>query len=629
MAKFQRRSARSARRQRFAIPPTIETSEPNMSSLICRRLNRAATHRSVIQRLASSWSFKSGVALLACLASSHADAQVRTKKPDRGTYQSPQLGDNGGESVRTADWSNDPLAPSELSRIQISEVGYDDVDPQDSTLAVDDQTSLQPLHAPGGLQLRALDETPRSTAPQLVRPVSGMTVGSGVVSSAPSQGNVQIIRPSQPSHSGRVLRKTSGSVTVMEEPMFLNESMMGPGAMSFSGPGCGMEGCGIEACGCGVEAGCGFETFGCDSCGYGGCDGMCGPSCDPCGAICVDPNRWFGSAELMIMFRKGDRLPPLVTTDTSPDTGSLDTGTVLAGDDSVLKDATAGGRLTLGLWLDNHQCRSLVFRGWVAGDETYSFGADQRNFDVLAIPFFNVATDLEDSNVLVFPNGTGTINGRFGAVGVSAHSEVHGADISIRQYWRGGLGTTFDFLYGYQYMRLAEGLSINSSSTLTEGADAGNFISIRDSFEAVNEFHGAQFGLAGRYREGCWSFNWLAKAAFGNVSRTAERQGSTTTGPPETPLDGGLFVDADTNQGTTTSDTFGWVPELDVNLGWHRFNNFDVTIGYHLIAMSDAIQVSGIFDRNINDNNNIRPAPSMRDDTFYIQGIHFGLSYVR
>ncbi|KLU01329.1 putative signal peptide and transmembrane protein [Rhodopirellula islandica] len=558
--------------------------------------------------------------LVACLACSPLAAQVRVKKPDRNTYQAPV---RGGDAAMTGDWELYPDASSDLSRIQIDEVGYDDV----AVPADAEDNGLQVLEEPRGLKLRTLGATAGSKAQpanaQIVRPVSVMSIDRDANAGGAS------MRPA------RVIRKASGTVTVMEHPSFSGETIIGSGtSMALHGPGCGLEGpgCGVEGCGCGFDVscglegpGCGLESYGCDSCGYGGCDGMCGPG----GAICVDPNRWFGSAELMIMFRKGDRLPALVTTDTAPDTGSLDTGTVLAGNDSVLKDAAAGGRLTLGLWLDRHQCRSLVFRGWVAGDENYSFGADQRNFEVLAIPFFNVATDAEDSNVVVFPNAPAdpAINGRFGAVGVNAYSELHGGDISVRQFWRGGLGTTFDVLYGYQYMRLSEGLNIASSSTLTEGTDAGNYISIRDSFEATSEFHGAQFGLAGRYREGCWSFNWLAKAAFGNVRRTADRQGSTTVGPPDTAQEGGLFVDADTNEGTFTSDTFGWVPEFDVNLGWHRFDHFDVTVGYHLMAMTDAIQVSGIFDRNVNDTNNVLPSSAMRDSTFYVQGIHFGLSY--
>ena len=446
-----------------------------MNSLIWRRLPRFAKNCAV---------------LVACLACSPLAAQVRVKKPDRGTYQAP----GSAAEKTTGDWELYPDSSPQLSRIQIDEVVYDDMEVT-SDAEVD---GLQVMDEPGGLRLRKLGEVVGSNSQpsnaQIVRPVSAMSVHPPSGAHGVPRGGARIIQSTGSSHRGRVLQKTSGSVAIMEHPTFAGETIVGSGTpMNFHGPGCGMEGpgCGIEGCGCGFDVGCGlegpgcgFESYGCDSCGYGGCDGMCGPSCGPAGAICVDPNRWFGSAELMIMFRKGDRLPALVTTDTAPDTGSLDTGTVLAGDDSVLKDATAGGRLTLGLWLDNHQCRSLVFRGWVAG-----------------------------------------------AVGVDAYSELHGGDISVRQFWRGGLGTTFDVLYGYQYMRLSEGLNISSSSTLTEGTDAGNYISIRDSFEATNEFHGAQFGLAGRYREGCWSFNWLAKAAFGNVRRTADRQGSTTVGP--------------------------------------------------------------------------------------------------
>jgi hypothetical protein len=342
----------------------------------------------------------------------------------------------------------------------------------------------------------------------------------------------------------------------------------------------------------------------------------------------------------MLMFRRGDRPPTLVTTgpdtdeDTAGEIGDPNTS-VLVGGDSILKDVTAGGRLTLGTWIDHSQSRSLVLRAWFAGEETFGFNRNQDQTPVLVRPFLNVSDDqaaAQDTQIIAFPNlATGNIN-------VQASSEVFGGDISVRQLWYEKYGATVDVLYGYQYMRVAEDLRISSTSTSLDDdfAPVGSVISIRDSFDTENDFHGGQFGFAGNYREGCWSFNSLAKVGFGQLRRRANLSGSTTTSiDAATAVDPNGLLVRSTNAGETTDHTFGWVPELDFSIGWHRYRNFDMKIGYHVIAMTDAVQTSNTIDPalrvNLSDppTGQQRPSVGLSYDTYYIQGIHFGLQYVR
>jgi|GEM_PF-1172997 len=378
---------------------------------------------------------------------------------------------------------------------------------------------------------------------------------------------------------------------------------------------------------------CGAEVFGgCDS----GCDSFCG-GCDGCGndrhlqrmrtaGVC----QWFGSVELLLMFRSGDTLPILATTSAGGQgEGALPIGPpgdtrVLFGGQRVLDDVTAGGRVTIGTWLDDYQCRSLVFRGWGTGDESYSYSTDSTRTPVIARPFRNVsaATPVNDSLVISAPG----LN-RTGSLSISGSSEVYGGDIAIRQQWKSGLGGVVEVLYGYQHMRMNEDLTI-SSSTL----ELPNAIDVRDHFDAENEFHGGQIGLATRYREGCWSFNGLIKVAGGSVRRSALREGSTTIGPPSTTTPEGLLVRG-SNAGMTRDSTFGWVPELDATLGYRYTQHLDFTIGYHLIAMTDALQVSGMIDPQLAVNTDFptgpaSPSSGLRFDTFHVHGIHFGLQYV-
>jgi hypothetical protein len=522
---------------------------------------------------------------------SPASAQVRTKLPDRDSYQSPQIKSTTLRSVMVEDLRDGANASG-----------------ADSPWANDapQQRSAEPnLPASGVAQSRA---------PSTVRPVA--------------HDDVILVQPKSNIVSSDTI--IHGDGVIFDEPMNISQPYYHDGspiAGNLHGSSC--DGCGSCDGGCdgiGCNSGCGIS-----GCGCGGGLGL-GRS-----AISFCRDQWFGGVDLMLMFRNGDRLPPLVTTGPATNietAGALDQNAtrILAGDEKVFDDGTVGGRLTLGTWLDESHCRSLVFRGWIAAEDTYGFNADQDD-GVLTRPFFNVSSLPNDDDTLVvaFP-GEAT-----GAIHVRGSSNVFGGDLSVRQLWYGRFGGTLDVLYGYQYMRLDEDLRIRSTSLSGGGnlAPAGSVSTVVDSFEAVNEFHGGQFGVVSNYREGCWSFRGLAKVGMGSLRRSATRRGSRTTelGADSAFDPNGLLVRS-TNRGVDNDSTFGWIPELDVSLGWHHFPNFDVTIGYHIIAMTDALQVSGMIDPNLASNvsdplvGTPAPSPSLRFDTFYIHGIHLGLQYV-
>ncbi len=400
------------------------------------------------------------------------------------------------------------------------------------------------------------------------------------------------------------------------------------------------------------------DSLGCDSlgCGVFGCD-SCDSYCDTIGCdsmgCCPQPwyrrwsntslsfhrDRWFGGIEYLMMWSRGDRLPPLVTTDISttpnPDTaGELgQTNTrVLVGDDRIMERLGSGGRLTIGTWLDNRECLSLVARGWLSGQKSYRYDQNQTETSILTRPFLNVGgqTPAQDTLIVAFP-GRAT-----GAVQVSADMEAFGADVSIRQFLYGDLGVTLDLLYGYQYMRMNENLQINNTSTSLDPdfAPVGAVLSVADTFNVTNDFNGGQIGLASNYREGCWSFQSLAKVGFGSLRRRATRSGaSVTTIDGESAFDDQGLLVRSTNTGTVSDRTFSWVPELDFSLGWHRFANWDVTFGYHIIGLTDALQSSGAIDPELAVNltepltGAPRPSDGLQYRTYYLQGIHFGLQH--
>ena len=331
----------------------------------------------------------------------------------------------------------------------------------------------------------------------------------------------------------------------------------------------------------------------------------------------------------MLMWRKGDRLPPLVTTgpavdaDTAGELGQPGTE-ILFGEERTLNELRAGGRFTLGAWLDNRECQALVGRYWFAGRESTHYQTDFNETPVIARPFLSVtpSSSTEDTLLIAFP--ALRENGR---ISVSGTSDVFGADISVHQFLYGKYGATVDLVYGYQYMRLDEDLSISSTLTnLDTGgvAPVGAIIDVNDSFNAISEFHGAQIGFASRYRERCWSFNSLIKFGFGSLNRIAKRRGTTTAttiAGDTTVTNEGLLVNSN-NSGKYSDRTFGWIPELDLSIGYRITPKLDATFGYNLVAMTDAVRVSGTIDPdlavNTTSNSPLAPSPDMRFSTFYI-----------
>ncbi|MEM6689927.1 MAG: BBP7 family outer membrane beta-barrel protein [Planctomycetota bacterium] len=378
------------------------------------------------------------------------------------------------------------------------------------------------------------------------------------------------------------------------------------------------------------------DCGGCDLCGPAACDGI---GCDSMGGLwgskpdvglCFAPDQWFGSMEVLLMVRSGDFFPVLATT--GADANNAD-DTVLFGNETMFDDGTAGGRLTLGTWLDASQCRSMVLRLWSATEDDFSFDVDDNSVAVLGRPFFDVSdgiTPTDEVNIVAAPGQSN------GAISIQGTSDVYGGDFSLRQFWYGRYGGTVDFIYGYQYMRLDESLNISTRSQSLDAAIAplGSVIAIEDDFDVENSFHGGQFGIASHYQEGCWSFDMLAKFGFGSLRRQVERTGVTTTSiGVATAVDPNGLLVRSTNAGKTTDHTFGWVPELDLTLGYRRFPAYDITVGYHIIAMTDALQVSGTIDPDLASNlsdpptGTQAPSPALRFDTFYVHGVHFGLRY--
>lgn len=541
------------------------------------------------------------------------DRMIRSKQPDRQTYQPPVITKGKVQSVKSplpqepdGAPSTDGLVDAPLDEVAVAVAQEPALDTATVRAPAYDATGelepVQPsLPAPVVLSADAAYDASRTAPVQTV----GYEQADRYRNQAPPTSAGHIATCSCESCSG-------GAVSAPMPPS-LPYQPHGSGYVASEVMYDG--GCDAAAC--------------CDSpfCDGSGCDSI---GCSGLGRFAPASDQWFGSIELLLMFRKGDSIPALASDGPLDDT----TTQVFAGGETIYQDMTAGGRLSIGAWLDNCKDRHLVARGWFAGEQTFDFNANQNTHPTLVRPFFNVTdgtTPTDDVRIIATPGEAS------GSLSIHGDSNTFGADVSIRQLWYKRYGGTVDLLYGYQYMGLNESLRIADSATsLVDGVrPIGSILATADSFDVENDFHGGQIGVATHYREGCWSFSSLAKIGFGSIRRRAVLSGSTFTS-----IDGnnatnpnGLLVRS-TNAGTHSDDTFGWAPELDFTLGWQQYPCFDVTFGYHLMAMTDALRVGDVIDPTLSSNlvddpvGAQRPTAVFRDGTFYVQGIHFGLSYI-
>lgn len=421
----------------------------------------------------------------------------------------------------------------------------------------------------------------------------------------------------------------------IEQPILLEgESYVGGGYPGGGHPGGGGCSCGSVVC---DSVGC--DSLGCDSlgCDVSGCDGLGCGHVGPVHRLFGGPTSpWFGSAELLLWWRRPQALPPLVTT--SPDgtdrdlAGQLDQAdtSILFGNDYYGDTLSAGGRFTLGRWLDPVGHHSFNMRFWLTGEENYGFDTNSVVTPIIARPFLNVTdpNNIEaDAALIAFP-------GEFdGNVSVSGTSDIYGADVSLRQLHREGLGGRIDFLYGYQYLRINESLDIRGESIVVGGTalPIGSMFAIRDQFDVQNEFHGGQVGFNGFHREGCWTLDGLIKFGFGNLSRRGALIGETfrASGGQTATSPDGLLVRS-SNRGTFSDSTFAWVPELNVNVGYSWRPGVDLTVGYSVIGLTEALQPWRTIDPNLPVDTNdqaTRPLASFSYSTHWVQGINFGLRW--
>jgi len=392
---------------------------------------------------------------------------------------------------------------------------------------------------------------------------------------------------------------------------------------------------------------------GCE-CGAGCCDNAMGTSYWPgdywCGFGqngCVLPvwsawkdRLWF-RGDYLLWWTQGADVPPLVTTSpagTDRDVAGVlgqDT-TILFGDETYGSDTRSGGRFTLGYWFRPCQF-GLQATYLFLGDESDGYEASSEGDPILARPFFNIQDGEQDARLIAFEDADErTIVD--GSILVDLTTSFEEAEVLFRRVLYQQCAGRLDFLLGYQFARLEDGLLIEEStvSRNQQGIVAGTEIELFDRFDASNEFHGAELGLVFEEHLCRWSLEMLMKLGLGSThSQVAIHGQTTTTVPTVDPVtsQGGLLA-RQSNIGSYERDHFAVIPELGVTLGYDVTCNLRATVGYTFIYWSKVARPGDQIDLDVipppvtgADEESERPAFSWVTTDFWAQGLNFGLDY--
>lgn len=347
---------------------------------------------------------------------------------------------------------------------------------------------------------------------------------------------------------------------------------------------------------------------------------------------------WF-SAEFLLWWTSGNRLPPLLTT-SPPGTPFAQAGvlgvpgtSVLFGDSFVDNGLRSGGRFTAGFWFnDDHTTGAEANFFFLENTATSIFVASD-GIPILARPFFDFTptnNGTPDSLKVAYP---GVVKGDFAA---STFSSFLGGDVYIRQALCCGCCCRLDALAGYRTLQLRDRLHISETETATDPQNPlfGIPIFMNENFATGNNFHGGELGLIGEFARNWWWVRVVGKVGLGANCRNASI--FSTTQVDGLAAEAGGFLGLPSNIGTYNSTAFSVVPEVGVNAGAQITPRLRGFVGYTFLLWSGVTRTGDIIDLGVNTTQPplggglvgpARPQFSFGESSFWAQGINFGLEF--
>jgi hypothetical protein len=366
---------------------------------------------------------------------------------------------------------------------------------------------------------------------------------------------------------------------------------------------------------------------------------LCGAAVNECcGGCCPPGNRWYGSADALMWWIRGQPLPPLVTTSTlpfTPNSGALGVpGTVVEyGGNSVNSSLYWGGRLTLGWWVDPEHDLGIEASGFFLGSRTSNFQTFSNAQTLLARPFFNVDTGLQDREITSAPGVVA------GGVSINSHTSLWGAEANLRSNLICGDCGFIDVLAGFRTLGLNERLNIVENVNIVAGPFNGVGFNLLDQFRTNNQFYGGQIGAVGEWRLGRWSFDLTTKLGLGTTQQMVNIYGASVINNQGTisTFPGSGILAQSSNDGVHTRDVFTVVPEVGLSVGYQLTEHWRFSAGYNFLYWSSVVRPGNQIDLGLDPNqfatsngalaNATRPAFNFNGSDFWAQGITLSLEF--
>jgi hypothetical protein len=352
--------------------------------------------------------------------------------------------------------------------------------------------------------------------------------------------------------------------------------------------------------------------------------------------------RLWVEGEYLAWSARSTNLPPLVSARaTTPPLDQFGTLLLFGGTDAHGK-MRSGGRLTAGYWFTPEHCAGIEANFFEIDGLDIEFNAYNDDAVELFRPIINADNGSSDTVPITtqYPGYT------FYSLTARSNVDLLGSELLWRQVMSSGTGYRLDWVAGYRYVRLYDGLSIDETyiSPDEPADDSGpDYVRVRsDWFESENEFHGGEFGLIGRWWGCRWALQTLGKLAAGGTRTTATVDGQATTYSPkvdnsEPSVQPGGVLALPSNIGYYGQSEAAAVVELGVRLEYALTKQLRATFGYTYIYWSSVSRIPDSIDPVVDTSqiwsgagavgSGSRPTFAFDNRSFWTQGLSVGLHY--
>lgn len=322
----------------------------------------------------------------------------------------------------------------------------------------------------------------------------------------------------------------------------------------------------------------------------------------------------------------------------APDLNTPGTEVVLGGK-SIDNKWQSGGRFAMGYWYDDDHCF-----GW---DLEYFFNlGNSKKYEVrssgeigslpLAVPFFDVTTDSENSVAIAYPDNFS------GLATLRVNNTMQDAEFNgTVRFWSNCHSKIYG-LIGFRWWNFDERLRFFTDSPYIHIEDV---YKTEDQFHAKNNFYGGQLGFDLDFSYHCFFIDVKGKVALGAMREELDIRGKLLTNDFDDfgkvqHFEGGYFA-LPTNIGRHKRTKFAVIPEVNVNIGYKLSERLYVKVGYTYLYVNNVLRATKQVNRNINPTQSsaieFTPTPILvgepspkalhKTTSFWAQGINAGFEF--